>query len=136
MAGPCAVESREQLMATARWVKREGATILRGGAFKPRSSPYAFQGLEVEGLKLLADVRDEVGLPIVTEVTNPADVPVFEQYVDMLQVGARNMQNFVLLKAVGRSTAAGAAEARPVGDHRGMADGRRVHPRRRATPTS
>lgn len=103
MAGPCAVESREQLTATARWVKREGATILRGGAFKPRSSPYAFQGLEVEGLKLLADVRDEVGLPIVTEVTNPADVPVFEEYVDMLQVGARNMQNFVLLKAVGRS---------------------------------
>lgn len=103
MAGPCAVESREQLAATARWVKREGATILRGGAFKPRSSPYTFQGLEVDGLKLLADVRDEVGLAIVTEVTNPADVPVFEDYVDMLQVGARNMQNFVLLKAVGRS---------------------------------
>lgn len=103
MAGPCAVESREQLAATARWVKREGGTILRGGAFKPRSSPYTFQGLEVDGLKLLAEVRDEVGLPIVTEVTNPADVPVFEQYVDMLQVGARNMQNFVLLKAVGRS---------------------------------
>src|SRR6478609_6772361 len=103
MAGPCAVESREQLTATARWVKREGATILRGGAFKPRSSPYAFQGMEVEGLKLLASVRDEVGLPIVTEVTNPADVPVFEDYIDMLQVGARNMQNFVLLKAVGRS---------------------------------
>jgi 3-deoxy-7-phosphoheptulonate synthase len=103
MAGPCAVESREQLTATARWVKREGATILRGGAFKPRSSPYAFQGMEVEGLRLLADVRDEVGLPIVTEVTNPADVPIFEDYIDMLQVGARNMQNFVLLKAVGRS---------------------------------
>ena len=103
MAGPCAVESREQLTATARWVKREGATILRGGAFKPRSSPYAFQGMEVDGLRLLADVRDEVGLPIVTEVTNPADVPVFEDYIDMLQVGARNMQNFVLLKAVGRS---------------------------------
>jgi 3-deoxy-7-phosphoheptulonate synthase len=103
MAGPCAVESREQLAATARWVKREGATMLRGGAYKPRSSPYTFQGLEVEGLKLLASVRDEVGLPIVTEVTNPADVPVFEDHVDMLQVGARNMQNFVLLKAVGRS---------------------------------
>jgi len=103
MAGPCAVESREQVTATARWVKREGATILRGGAFKPRSSPYTFQGLEVDGLKLLANVRDEVGLPIVTEVTNPMDVPVFEEYVDMLQVGARNMQNFVLLKAVGRS---------------------------------
>jgi 3-deoxy-7-phosphoheptulonate synthase len=103
MAGPCAVESREQLLATARWVKREGATILRGGAFKPRSSPYTFQGLEVEGLRLLAEVREEVGLPIVTEVTNPTDVPVFEEHVDMLQVGARNMQNFVLLKAVGRS---------------------------------
>src|SRR6187397_1758369 len=86
MAGPCAVESREQLAATARWVKREGATMLRGGAYKPRSSPYTFQGLDVEGLKLLADVRDEVGLPIVTEVTNPADVPVFEDHVDMLQV--------------------------------------------------
>jgi 3-deoxy-7-phosphoheptulonate synthase len=103
MAGQCAVESREQLAATARWVKREGATMLRGGAYKPRSSPYTFQGLEVEGLRLLASVRDEVGLPIVTEVTNPADVPVFEDHVDMLQVGARNMQNFVLLKAVGRS---------------------------------
>jgi 3-deoxy-7-phosphoheptulonate synthase len=103
MAGPCAVESRDQLAATARWVKREGATMLRGGAYKPRSSPYTFQGLEIEGLKLLADVREEVGLPIVTEVTNPADVPVFEDFVDMLQVGARNMQNFVLLKAVGRS---------------------------------
>jgi 3-deoxy-7-phosphoheptulonate synthase len=103
MAGPCAVESRDQLAATARWVKREGATMLRGGAYKPRSSPYTFQGLEIEGLRLLADVRDEVGLPIVTEVTNPADVSVFEDFVDMLQVGARNMQNFVLLKAVGRS---------------------------------
>ena len=103
MAGPCAVESREQVLATARWVKREGATMLRGGAYKPRTSPYAFQGLGVEGLKLLAEVREETGLPIVTEVTDPRDVEVFEQYVDMLQVGARNMQNFVLLKAVGQS---------------------------------
>ncbi len=103
IAGPCAVESREQVLATARWVKREGATILRGGAFKPRSSPYAFQGLGVEGLKLLAEAREETGLPVVSEITDPADVPVFEQYVDMLQVGARNMANFVLLKAVGQS---------------------------------
>jgi 3-deoxy-7-phosphoheptulonate synthase len=90
-------------MATARWVKREGATVLRGGAFKPRSSPYAFQGLGVEGLKLLAEARDETGLAVVSEITDPGDVEVFEQYVDMLQVGARNMANFVLLKAVGQS---------------------------------
>ena len=103
IAGPCAVESREQVLATARWVKREGASILRGGAFKPRSSPYAFQGLGVEGLKLLAEARAETGLPVVSEITDPADVSVFDEYVDMLQVGARNMANFVLLKAVGKS---------------------------------
>ena len=103
IAGPCAVESREQVLATARWVKREGATVMRGGAFKPRSSPYAFQGLGVEGLKLLAEAREETGLPVVSEITDPADVGVFEEYVDMLQVGARNMANFVLLKAVGKS---------------------------------
>lgn len=103
MAGPCAVETRDQLLATARWVKREGATLLRGGAFKPRSSPYAFQGLGVEGLKLLAEAREETGLPVVSEITDPANVEVFDEYVDMLQVGARNMQNFVLLKAVGQS---------------------------------
>ena len=104
IAGPCAVESREQLLATARWVKREGATLLRGGAFKPRSSPYAFQGLGVEGLQLLAEAREETGLPVVSEITDPANVEVFDRYVDMLQVGARNMQNFVLLKAVGQSS--------------------------------
>lgn len=104
IAGPCAVESREQLLATARWVKREGAVLLRGGAFKPRSSPYAFQGLGVEGLKLLAEAREETGLPVVSEITDPADVEVFDRYVDMLQIGARNMANFVLLKAVGQSS--------------------------------
>ena len=104
MAGPCAVEGREQILATARWVKREGATMLRGGAFKPRSSPYSFQGLGEEGLKLLAEAREETGLPIVTEITDPADVPMFEQYVDMLQIGARNMANFVLLTACGKSS--------------------------------
>jgi 3-deoxy-7-phosphoheptulonate synthase len=103
VAGPCAVESRDQIMATARWVKREGATLLRGGAYKPRSSPYAFQGLGVEGLQLLAEAREETGLPVVSEITDPADVEVFDRYVDMLQIGARNMANFVLLKAVGQS---------------------------------
>lgn len=103
IAGPCAVESREQVLATARWVKREGATMMRGGAFKPRSSPYAFQGLGVEGLKLLAEAREETGLGVVSEITDPHLVDTFDQYVDMLQVGARNMQNFVLLKAVGQS---------------------------------
>jgi 3-deoxy-7-phosphoheptulonate synthase len=103
MAGPCAVESHEQLLATARWVKREGAVALRGGAFKPRTSPYAFQGLGVEGLKLLARTREETGLPVVSEITDPADVEVFDQYVDMLQIGSRNMHNFVLLKAAGQS---------------------------------
>ena len=103
IAGPCAVESREQVLATAHWVKREGATLLRGGAFKPRSSPYAFQGLGVEGLQLLAEAGAETGLPVVSEITDPANVEVFDEYVDMLQIGARNMQNFVLLKAVGQS---------------------------------
>jgi 3-deoxy-7-phosphoheptulonate synthase len=103
IAGPCAVESREQILATARWVKREGATMMRGGAFKPRSSPYAFQGLGLDGLKLLAEAREETGLAIVSEITDPKDVEIFDEYVDMLQVGARNMANFVLLKAVGQS---------------------------------
>jgi len=103
MAGPCAVESREQLMATAQWVKREGAVALRGGAFKPRTSPYAFQGLGEEGLKLLSEARDETGLPVVSEITDPAQVELFDRYVDMLQVGSRNMHNFVLLRAVGQS---------------------------------
>ena len=103
MAGPCAVESREQLMETARTVKREGARILRGGAFKPRTSPYSFQGLGLPALELLAEAHAEFGLPVVSEVVDSADVPVFEEHVDILQVGARNMANFVLLKAVGQS---------------------------------
>jgi 3-deoxy-7-phosphoheptulonate synthase len=103
MAGPCAVESREQLMDTARTVKREGARILRGGAFKPRSSPYSFQGLGLPALELLAEAHAEFGLPVISEVLDPADVPAFEEHVDILQVGARNMHNFVLLKAVGQS---------------------------------
>ena len=103
MAGPCAVESREQLMETARTVKREGARVLRGGAFKPRTSPYSFQGLGLPALKLLAEAHAEYGLPVISEVVDSADVPIFEEHIDILQVGARNMHNFVLLKAVGQS---------------------------------
>jgi 3-deoxy-7-phosphoheptulonate synthase len=103
IAGPCAVETPEQTLESARMAKRAGATLLRGGAYKPRTSPYAFQGLGVEGLRILAEVRDEVGLPIVTEVTDAADVDVVAEHADMLQVGTRNMQNFGLLQAVGRA---------------------------------
>jgi 3-deoxy-7-phosphoheptulonate synthase len=102
MAGPCAVESEEQLLATARAVKAAGATILRGGAFKPRTSPYQFRGLGKEGLKLLAKVREETGMPVITEVMAPNEVELVADYVDILQVGARNMQNFVLLDEVGK----------------------------------
>jgi 3-deoxy-7-phosphoheptulonate synthase len=103
MAGPCAVESREQLFETARTVKREGARVLRGGAFKPRTSPYSFQGLGMPALRLLDEAHREYGLPVISEVLDPADVPAFEEYVDILQVGTRNMHNFVLLKAVGQA---------------------------------
>ncbi|MGD8352942.1 MAG: 3-deoxy-7-phosphoheptulonate synthase [Pseudomonadota bacterium] len=101
MAGPCSVESRESLIGIAREVKAMGASLLRGGAFKPRTSPYAFQGLEEEGLKILAEARELTGLPVVTEVVNPGDVDLVAGYVDMLQVGARNVQNFALLKRLG-----------------------------------
>ena len=102
IAGPCAVESRDQALTIAREVKRYGAVLFRGGAFKPRSSPYSFQGLGEEGLKILSQVRDEVGLGIVTEITSPAYADMMMKYVDILQIGARNMQNFELLKCVGR----------------------------------
>jgi len=98
MAGPCSVESREQLMETARAVKGAGANMLRGGAYKPRTSPYDFQGLGVEALQILQDASKETGLPIVTEVMSEADVEIVAEYADMLQVGARNMQNFSLLR--------------------------------------
>jgi 3-deoxy-7-phosphoheptulonate synthase len=101
IAGPCAVENQEQLFETARSVKNLGARILRGGAFKPRSSPYSFQGLGEEGLKLLKAVRLETGLPIVTEIMDTRQVELVAGYADMLQVGSRNMQNFPLLKEVG-----------------------------------
>jgi 3-deoxy-7-phosphoheptulonate synthase len=103
IAGPCAVETAEQTFAAARMAKRAGATLLRGGAYKPRTSPYAFQGLGVDGLRILADARAEVQLPIVTEVMDATEVDVVAEYADMLQVGTRNMQNFGLLQAVGAS---------------------------------
>jgi len=102
IAGPCSVESEKQIVETARAVKAAGAKILRGGAFKPRTSPYSFQGMEEEGLKLLALAREETGLPIVTEVVNPRDVDLVAKYADIMQVGARNVQNFALLKILGK----------------------------------
>ncbi|MGO0122428.1 3-deoxy-7-phosphoheptulonate synthase [Desulfothermobacter acidiphilus] len=102
MAGPCAVESREQLLEAAARVKEAGATILRGGAFKPRTSPYAFQGLGTKGLELLAEAREKYGLKIVTEVMDIRSLPVVAEYADIVQIGARNMQNFDLLKEVGK----------------------------------
>ena len=104
MAGPCSVESREQLIATADAVAAAGATILRGGAFKPRTSPYTFQGLGVEGLELLAEARERTGLPVVTEVMESSQVDIVADHADIIQVGARNMQNYPLLMAVGRSS--------------------------------
>jgi 3-deoxy-7-phosphoheptulonate synthase len=101
MAGPCSVESLEQMIATANAVQSAGATVLRGGAFKPRTSPYSFQGMGVEGLKLLAEARKATGLPIVTEVMDPRDLEAVAEYADIIQVGARNAQNFLLLKEVG-----------------------------------
>ncbi len=107
IAGPCSVESEAQTLSTARAVKAAGATALRGGAFKPRTSPYSFQGLKEEGLKILAAARDETGLAVVTEVIATEDVPVVARYADVLQIGARNMQNYRLLEVVG-------AEGKPV----------------------
>jgi len=103
MAGPCAVESREQLLLSAEIVKMAGAQFLRGGAYKPRTSPYAFQGLEIKGLEMLAEAREKTGLKIVTEVVDVESVPVVSAYADMLQIGSRNMQNFQLLKTVGKT---------------------------------
>ena len=101
IAGPCAVESRDQTLAAAAMAKSAGAVLLRGGAYKPLTSPYAFQGLGADGLKILAEAREATGLPVVTEVVDAADVPMVAEYADMLQVGTRNMQNFGLLQAVG-----------------------------------
>jgi 3-deoxy-7-phosphoheptulonate synthase len=101
IAGPCAVESREQTLEAAYLARAAGASMLRGGAFKPRTSPYSYQGLGEAGLRILADVRAETGLPVVTEVIEPGNVEMVAHYADMLQIGARNMQNFALLQAVG-----------------------------------
>ncbi len=114
MAGPCSVEGESQLLETARAVQAAGARVLRGGAFKPRTSPYAFQGMEAEGLKLLALARQKTGLPIITEVVNPKDLELVAGYADILQVGARNVQNFALLKLLGQ-------QDKPVLLKRGMA---------------
>jgi 3-deoxy-7-phosphoheptulonate synthase len=103
IAGPCAVESQEQMLATARAVKAAGATALRGGAFKPRTSPYSFQGLKEEGLRILAAAGKETGLAVVTEVIAPDDIPLLCRYSDVLQIGARNMQNYRLLEATGEA---------------------------------
>src|SRR3990170_1026560 len=102
-AGPCAVESREQTLTVARLVKDAGATLLRGGAFKPRTSPYSFQGLGEEGLKILAAAREETGLPVVTEAVDVEGLELVERYADAIQIGARNMQNFSLLRRAGRA---------------------------------
>ena len=114
MAGPCSVEDEEQMVSTARAVKAAGATVLRGGAFKPRTSPYSFRGMGVEGLKLLKTAKEETGLPIITEVMAPADVDTVAQYADILQIGTRNMQNYNLLDEVGHV-------GKPVMVKRGMA---------------
>lgn len=113
MAGPCSVESREMILETAHAVKEAGATVLRGGAFKPRSSPYSFQGLGEEGLRYLAEAREQTGLAIVTEVMSPDEIEVVAEYADILQVGARNTQNYSLLKALGK-------QSKPVFLKRGM----------------
>ena len=102
IAGPCSVESEEQTIQTAHKVKEAGANMLRGGAFKPRTSPYDFQGLGLQGLKILEKAKQETGLPVVTEVTDPRDVSWVCEYADVLQIGTRNMQNFSLLKEVGK----------------------------------
>ena len=128
IAGPCTVESREQTLTTARVVRDAGVTLLRGGAYKPRTSPYAFQGLGQEGLRLLAEAKAETGLPIVTELMDLRDLDDVLEVADVIQIGARNMQNFPLLTEIGRSGLPGAAQARAVRDARRAADGRRVHP--------
>ncbi len=114
IAGPCSVENREQILSAARAVKKAGASVFRGGAFKPRTSPYSFQGLGEDGLKLLAAARETTGLPIITEVLNPRDLNLVERYADIIQIGARNIQNFALLKEVGQTR-------KPVLLKRGMA---------------
>ena len=127
IAGPCTVEYREQTLETARAVVHaEGATMLRGGAFKPRTSPYTFQGLGVEALEILAEAREETGLPLVTELMDPRDVEAVVEIADVIQIGARNMQNFNLLSEVGRADKPVLLKRGPSRPRRGAADGGRV----------
>ena len=126
MAGPCSVESEKQIMQAAEGVAACGAKLLRGGAFKPRTSPYDFQGLEAEGLKLLAQAKRATGLAIITEVMSDRDVDLVAEYADVLQIGARNMQNFALLKTLGKCGRRGAVEARHELHHPGTADVGRI----------
>ena len=128
MAGPCSIESEAQLMESAYIVKKGGAHILRGGAFKPRTSPYSFQGLEEEGLKLLEKVRRKTGLPVVTEVMNTTDVDLVEEYADIIQIGARNVQNFPLLKKVGQARKPIMLKRGMMTTHRGTSHVGRIHP--------
>ncbi len=134
IAGPCAVESEEQMLAGARAVKASGGHILRGGAFKPRTGPHTFQGLGYEGLRLLAEAGREVGLPTVTEVMRIDQLDRVAAAADCIQIGARNMQNFDLLKEVGEDRQTGVTETRLDVDHRGDAAGRRIPDERRQHP--
>ena len=126
IAGPCTVETREQTLETARVVHAEGVTMLRGNAFKPRTSPYAFQGLGVEALHILAEAREETGLPLVTELMDPRDVEAVVEIADVIQIGARNAQNFNLLSEVRPRARRCCSSAAVGGVGRGAADGRRV----------
>jgi 3-deoxy-7-phosphoheptulonate synthase len=135
MAGPCSVESEDQLLRTAVAVKEAGATILRGGAFKPRTSPYEFQGLGEKGLKLLAKARRETGLPIITELLSENHADLVAEYADILQIGTRNAQNFQLLIAAAKTGTPRPAQARNEHAYRGMAARRRIHPRQRQSRT-
>ena len=128
IAGPCTVESRDQTLTTAHVVAQAGATMLRGGAYKPRTSPYAFQGLGQEGLRLLAEAKEQTGLPVVTELMDARDLEPVLEVADVIQIGARNMQNYSLLSEIGRSGLPGADQARAVEHARGAAHGRRVRP--------
>ena len=116
IAGPCAIESREQAFAIAERVQRAGAQFFRGGAYKPRTSPYSFQGLGEEGLRIMAEVREQFGMRIVTEAIDNESLELVEEYADVIQIGARNMQNFLAAEARRTGSQAGAAEARHVGD--------------------
>ncbi len=127
IAGPCTVESRDQTLTTAQVVRDAGAALLRGGAYKPRTSPYSFQGLGREALEILAEARERTGLPVVTEVMDVRQIEDVVEVADVIQLGARNMQNFDLLKEVGKTGASRAAQAWPVGHDRGVAAVGRVH---------